>query len=352
MAQIAQRRDLNDAETIDAFAEEVATVDGLHMLLLLTFGDLNAVGPGVWSDWKGTLLWELYRRSRALMTGQNPLASDSAVAARFKTQVVNALEGTLPLSEVERHLALLPDRYIRSTRPEAAATHLHLIEQLKSNEVTLRWLTQRKGATELTICTNDRHGLFADISGAFAGSGVEILSAELNTREDGIVIDVFILREASTQEAIAMHRYAPIERTLRRAVMRDLDVASFVERWRSHHAPRKRLRTSLPRRLGLPQITVENDSSTHFTMIEVHAVDEPGLAYKVASGLEALKLDIVCAKIATEKNDALDVFYVTDSDGSKLMESQIDEVRVALHDRLSEDSFAAAKPAPAVKGRK
>jgi len=70
-------------------------------------------------------------------------------------------------------------------------------------------------------------------------------------------------------------------------------------------------------------------------LIEVHAVDEPGLAYKIASALAALKLDIVCAKIATEKSDALDVFYVTDGDGMKLSQSRMQSVQVSLAEMLS-----------------
>jgi [protein-PII] uridylyltransferase len=70
-------------------------------------------------------------------------------------------------------------------------------------------------------------------------------------------------------------------------------------------------------------------------MIEVHAADEPGLAYKIASALVSQRLDIVCAKIATEKSDALDVFYVTDAEGRKLTQEQMQAAEEALTERLS-----------------
>jgi [protein-PII] uridylyltransferase len=335
MSHLAQRRDLNEPQVVTDFAAQLETLDALNMLLLLSYADLNAVAPGVWSEWKGTLLWELYRRTRTTLTGDGGPTDELVKMAHFKEQVASALEGLLPLSEVERHLALLPDRYLRVTSPDAAATHLHLIEELKSGTLALRWMRHGGASTELTICARDRRGLFADIAGTLASHGIEILSAELNTREDGIALDVFMLREASTRHAIDAHRYAAIERSLRRAIAGELDIASLVERWQTKHAPRRRATLLHTRRRNLPHIVCDKESSPSSTLVEVHAADEPGLAYRVASVIAGLGLDIVCARIATEKSDALDVFYVTDEDGMKLSEAMMQSVEVSLTDKLS-----------------
>ncbi|HEX8136986.1 MAG TPA: [protein-PII] uridylyltransferase [Pyrinomonadaceae bacterium] len=335
MSHLAQRRDLNEPQVAVDFAAQLGGLDELNMLLLLTYADLNAVAPGVWSEWKSTLLWELYRRARTVLTAQ-PIPPDEAEkTARFKEQVLGALDGLLPTSEVERHFALLPDRYLRVTSPEAAATHLHLIEELKTDILAWRWLRHGRSSTELTICTRDRHALFADLAGTLAAHGIEILSAELNTREDGIALDVLMLREASTHHAIEMHRYGAIERALRRAVAGELDTAALVERWRTKNAPRRRSTVRHVRQRELPRIACDNESSQAATLVEVHAVDEPGLAHRIASVLARLGLDIVCAKIATEKSDALDVFYVTDEEGRKLSAEKRQEVEASLESSLS-----------------
>jgi [protein-PII] uridylyltransferase len=313
----------------------MGTLDALNVLLLLTYADLNAVAPGVWSEWKSTLLWELYRRARTVLAGTDAPLDEIAKTARFKEHVVKALEGSLALSEVERHIALLPDRYVRVTRPAAAAIHLQLIKELKSDIFVRRWMRYGRESTELTVCTRDRHGLCADIAGALAAHGIEILSAELNTREDGIALDVFMLREASTHHAIDMQRYQPVERSLRKAIAGQSDIAALVERWRTRNAPRKRNAASHAGLRNLPQVTCDNEASQSSTLIEVHALDEPGLAYKIASALAALELDIVCARIATEKSNALDVFYVTDGEGMKLSQSRMQSVQVSLAEMLS-----------------
>jgi [protein-PII] uridylyltransferase len=346
MAQLAQRRDLNEPHVVTDFAAKMGSLDALNLLLLLTYSDLNAVAPGVWSDWKNTLLWELYRRARTVLTGTDAPLDEIAKTARFKEQVVRVLDGSLPLSKVERHVALLPDRYVRVTRPAAAAAHLHLIEELKldgkSDIFVRRWMRYGRESTELTVCTRDRHGLFADIAGALAAHGIEILSAELNTREDGIALDVIMLREASTHHAIDTERYPTLERSLRKAIAGESDVASLVERWRTRNAPRKRSAATNAGQHNPPQVTCDNEASQSSTLIEVHAPDEPGLAYRIAGALASLGLDIVCAKIATEKSDALDVFYVTDDKGMKLSQAKMQSVRVSLAEMLSVPTTVSA----------
>ena len=304
------------------------------MLLLLTYADLNGVGPGVWSEWKGTLLWELYQRARTALTGFDAPADVHKDLAWLKEQLVASLAAEFLPSEVERHLALLPERYTRTTRPEAAAAHLRLIERLGAGACETLWRGGAAG-TELTVCARDRHGLFADIAGTLAAHGVEILSAEVNTREDGIAVDVFMLREAATHQAVEEYRRAGIERALRDSVAGEADVAAAVERWRTNNAPRRRRPPAHARRQMLPRVVCDNEASPAATMIEIHAVDEPGLAYRIASALVALRLDIVCAKIATEKSDALDVFYVTDACGRKLSEAGMQETAAALAEKLA-----------------
>jgi len=340
MAQLAQRRDLNEPQVILEFVTQLGTLDALNLLLLLTYADLNAVAPGVWSEWKSTMLWELYRRSRALLAGGEAPPDESEKRARFKEQVANLLKDLLPASEVERHVALLPDRYVRVTRPQAAAMHLQLIKELMSDTFARRWERHGRESTELTVCTRDRHGLCGDIAGTLASHGIEILSAELNTREDGVALDVFMLREAATHHAIDVHRYPAIDRALRKAIAGESDIAALVERWRIKNAPRNRTAINHGHQRNLPQVAGDNEASQASTLIEVRAIDEPGLVYKIASALASLGLDIVCAKIATEKSDALDVFYVTDGDGLKLSPMMLQSVKLRLAELLSTSSTA------------
>ncbi|HEX8151351.1 MAG TPA: [protein-PII] uridylyltransferase [Pyrinomonadaceae bacterium] len=341
MAQTAFRRDLTEPRTAGEFAAEVGSPDALNMLLLLTYADLNAVGPGVWSEWKGALLRELYQRARAHLTEGCAPADKAQELAHYKERVVEALGGELPPSEVERHIALLPERYRRTSRPEEAAAHLRLISRLGDDAFGWQWRQHDGASTQLTVCARDRHGLFADIAGTLAAQGVEILAAEVNTRDDRVAIDVFALRAAATGQAVDEYRYPAIERSLRDAIRGESDVAAAVERWRTHNAPRRRNAAGQSRR-RLPQVVCDNVGSPSSTVVEVRAADEPGLAYRIASALAGLGLDIVCAKVATEKSDALDVFYVTDPSGAKLAEPAMRAAEAAISEQLMSPGEGAA----------
>jgi [protein-PII] uridylyltransferase len=303
------------------------------MLLLLTYADLNAVGPGVWTEWKGLMLWDLYRRTRKVISGEDESEDATTERSRIKREIVTALDPAVPLSEVERHLALLPDRYLRVTPHTSVATHIQMIESVKADGFACHWTPQNHSSGALTVAARDRHGLFADLAGTLAANGLEILSAEVNSREDGIAIDTFVLRQASTRQAIEAHRCQAIERALREAVAGKLNVAAAVERWNTTNAPRKRARAVMARHRNLPQVVFDNEISSS-TLIEVHAIDEPGLAYTIAATFARLGIEIVCARIATERNDALDVFYVTDANGLKLSEDMMESVKRDLMGRL------------------
>jgi [protein-PII] uridylyltransferase len=84
-----------------------------------------------------------------------------------------------------------------------------------------------------------------------------------------------------------------------------------------------------------PQVLIENTSSDSHTIIEVQAQDHLGLLYKLTRVLYESGLDVALAKISTEANRAIDVFYVTDTTGHKLIdESATGEVRQALLNAL------------------
>ncbi|HWI39971.1 MAG TPA: [protein-PII] uridylyltransferase, partial [Verrucomicrobiae bacterium] len=63
MTHIAQRRDLHDEKMIISFARQMEKSENLKMLYLLTYADLRAVGPDVWTEWKARLLQELYEKA-------------------------------------------------------------------------------------------------------------------------------------------------------------------------------------------------------------------------------------------------------------------------------------------------
>ncbi|MEW6653991.1 MAG: HD domain-containing protein, partial [Bacteroidota bacterium] len=80
MEQIAFRRNLNDPSTLDNFAQIFPTPEYLDLLYLVTYADLSAVSPAVWTQWKSDLLFELYRKTKTMLeervSGQEMLSGN------------------------------------------------------------------------------------------------------------------------------------------------------------------------------------------------------------------------------------------------------------------------------------
>lgn len=333
MSHLSQRRDLSDENVVDEFVQKVGDLERLNMLLLLTYADTSGVGPGVWNDWKATLLWELYSSARSHFDGLNLSKWDENRIAQLKQEVILQLEGDILPSEAERHFALMPERYLRATAPEQIVRHLKMAKELDAVSLVCDWTpTGDRRLSEVTVCTRDCARLIGRIAGTLTAHGIDILSADVYTREDGIVIDTFKVNEKSDHHSVRIHTQSRVRESLEAAIEGRYDVGAAVERQRAKAPKRVRRRGA---RLPAPaSVRFDSETSSSSTVIEVRAEDELGLVYKIASTLSGLGLNITFAKIATEKNHALDIFYVTDSGWDKLSPAQMPVVEQSLLNAL------------------
>ena len=332
MSQVSQQRDLTEAATVATFADRVGSLERLDMLLLLTYADHRAVAPGIWNEWKGTLLWELYNRTRERLAGIPGKAASEGHEAQ--AEAVAALRGSHPEPAIEHHFALMPERYLRSTDAGRLERHFRLAHGRADAPVAFEWRDLADGhCTELTVVADDREGLFARLAGTLTANGVDVLSVDLWSREDGVAIDTFRLSEVSGHRPVRAERRAKVEEGVREALAGRLDVAAAIEKWRARQAPPAS--RAWGRGARQPSVRFDHEASASATVIEVKAPDRPGLAWTIADALARLGLNITFAKIATAKALALDVFYVTDR-GRKLGPGDLPRVEQALIAALDE----------------
>jgi [protein-PII] uridylyltransferase len=335
MSQLSQQRDITEPSLIEGFARRVSSLERLNLLFLLTCADHCGVGPGIWNEWKASLLSELYGRTRERLLGlsQAPPADHPSRARAMKALVLE-----FPAEEIERHFAMMPERYLRATDAARMERHFRLLRSLGEEPAALEWRDlDEPQCTELTVAARvDRPGLFAALAGTLTAQGVNILSVDLFTREDGRVLDTFHVTEQSGNRPVRDDRRARIEASVVEAVAGRLHVDDAVDRWRSRTPARSRRHWG--RAAKGPVVRFDNESSAAATVVEVRAQDQPGLAYTIADALAGLGLDITFAKIATAKALALDVFYVTDAHKKKLGPEALAEVETALLAALGKKS--------------
>jgi [protein-PII] uridylyltransferase len=326
MSHIAQRRDIDDPKTIESLAETAADPQRLRMLYLLTWADMRAVGPGVLTGWQARILHELYTRTLARLTGGRV---EKPNRAQLAARLSEALGGDVPMNLVRAHLAMVQDRYLSQTSVQRMAAHLRLVGRMEAAPVATELFHHPDlGSSDLVVVTRDVPGLFSLIAGTLAAHGINIISAQIATRADGIAIDTFQVNDPTGDAITSGAQWARTLQALAAVLTGEQSVDALLERRRLDGR-----RT--PPGLAKPKIAVDNRLSDEYTVIEVKCPDRLGLLYLITRTLSSLDLDIASARIGTEIDQALDTFYVLDRKGRRLEDPDaIERARAALEQAL------------------
>jgi [protein-PII] uridylyltransferase len=326
MSDTAQRRDISDAKTVRDFVEKVQSPDLLRMLLILTVADIRAVGPGVWNAWKAQLLRDLYHEADFFMSGQTSVTRPARAAAAREALAVRIAAWSA--DEREEALASHHDNYWLSFDEAQLELHARLRAKAKRSHERVAFdgrVDEVRGVCEITVCTPDHRGLFSQLAGAIATSGASIVEARAFTGDDSFALDVFSLQGEDGGPFGDPLRITRLGRTIKRAVAGE----SF-----RHPAPIRRVgarRTTVFQ--VRPRVDFDNEASATATVIEVEARDRPGFLYDLSHAIFEEGLSIASARVATYGERAMDVFYLRDAFGRKIVGP---ERLAALKSRLLE----------------
>ena len=341
MSDTAFKRDIDDPKTVQDFVLKVQSPERLKLLLVLTAADIRAVGPGVWNGWKGQLLRDLYHGASAAMQTGDFAGRQAARAEAAKKRLAEALaseaEGAWPAAEIEAYLERHVPRYWVGLPFEEHLRHVRLIRAADAGgaKLTIDFRVDRfRARSEVLIYTPDHPGLFLEIAGALAVSRASIVDAHIFTTSDGMALDVLGFQDAESAQAIDD---PPRLERIRRNIERALADPLWLERELARRGPPTRTRMFEVE----PRVLVDNTASRTFSVIEVNGRDRPGLLYDLAKALKDLGVVIQSAHIATYGERVVDVFYVKDVFGMKLVaKSKLARVEKRLLEAL-------AGPAPA-----
>ncbi len=315
MTRFAFRRDIEDPKTIEDFVALVQSPERLRLLLLLTVADLRAVAPNAWNAWRGQLLRELFHEALAAMTGDETTRRVQARIVARREQLERALVArgwpeARARAWVERHedgyfLAFPPEELVfqADTLADAEARGQLPVIVFRPDEFPAR--------TRILVFAPDHPGLFMDLAGAIAASGLGILDARIFTTRDGMALDVLDVQEPRERAAVSdLGRLERLRRNLEQAITHELDPARRL-------AGRREPTTSDVFRVE-PRVVVDNRASRTCTVVEVRARDRVGLLFDLARAFVRENVNIKSAHITTYGERAVDVFYVKDLYGMKL----------------------------------
>jgi len=324
----ALRRDLNDEQFIRQCAEKIEDSDRLAMLYLISVADSRATGPSAWSDWKATLLLDMYFKVLPYLeftsTDDVQQQVDQGVDW-LRTQVDSLL---IDEPNAREFVADLPSDYLLSFTPETVASHarLHAENNNLLQQKALFFPEEMRSQWSLLIMCRDQNALLAKICGVLSLHNLSVLNAQAFTWKNGSAVD---LLEVRAEDGVIF------EEMNWQAVEEDLNLA-LNHRLGLGHRLHKKLKNSYGKRkrpsgMNKTSILVDNEASKKYTIVEIHSSDSPGQLYRITQTLADFGVSIYRAYIATEVERLIDVFYVLDNHGQKITDkAHIEELREGI----------------------
>jgi [protein-PII] uridylyltransferase len=340
MYRVAARRNLEDPETVTEFARAVRGAEGLRHLFLLTVVDLSTTSPTSMTKWKSHMMDELFLITDRMLAG-TPTSNDARLAA-VKLAVEKHWQADEDRGFLADYLASMPDGYLLSNGPAEIACHARVALRGRESMVTAAMMPSRRAEVAelcvvtgdrfcdpLCVVTPDRPGLLASISAAIAANGFDVHAAQVHSRRlhDGTVqaVDLFWITDRLQVADGFDDALEKLERDLKNVITGSVSPEDLMKTRSSGRISER------PAPAVSTTVTLDSALSTSHTVVEVVTRDRPGLLFTLSRAFHALGLTIGVAKINTEGTRVIDVFYVTDLDGKKLVEpSRMNHVREEL----------------------
>jgi [protein-PII] uridylyltransferase len=310
MSDMAQKRDIGDPRTARDFARAVTTRKRLDLLTVMTVCDIRGVGPNTWNNWKAMLLRQLHSLTTdALQGGLESVTREaredeakSSLAARLTDWSADQIK-----HELQRHYA----PYWQGLTTDTQEIFARQLQGLPNDVIRIDLHPEpARDATRACFAMADHPGIFSRLAGALALVGANVVDAKTYTSKDGYATPVFWVQDAEGKPY-------DIDRLPRLTQMIDKTLKGEVVA-REALAGRDKVKKR-EREFRFPtHITIDNEGSEIYTIIEVDTRDRPGLLFDLTRTLAVNNMQIASAVIATYGAQVVDTFYVKDMFGLKL----------------------------------
>ncbi|MDO3636905.1 [protein-PII] uridylyltransferase [Mycolicibacterium arseniciresistens] len=266
----ATRRDLQDPKTIDAVVDKLGgDLVVLELLHVLAEADSLATGPGVWGDWKASLIGDLVRRCRLVMAGE-PLPKPDPVDPH--------------------HLQLASEVGVHVEMTAGDSPHIY----------------------HVTMIAPDRRGLLSKAAGVLALNSLRVHSASVNSHA-GSAINTFVVSpHFGTPPAAELLRQQFIL-----ALDGDLDVLASLDKRDREAAQHGTARAgevvaAVPGNQvpAPPRVLWSEGATAGELIVQIRSTDRAGLLARLTAVFERDGVDIAWAKVTTLGSSVVDAFCI------------------------------------------
>jgi [protein-PII] uridylyltransferase len=328
MSVTAQRKDISDPEVVREFAHRVGSMNMLNYLYLLTVADIRSTNPKLWNNWKDALLKQLYRATKTVIRRGIEHAPDIDEIIQENRDAAFETMADLPFSaeQINSVCDRVPGDYFLRHHPLEIKWHVNAI---LGNPGAARLVSTRQSTythnTKVFVYGEQPAHTFSQVTGTLGSLGLSILNAEIFTTSDDKIMDTFIIQDHNGEAVTDPATIELIEKRLLEALESD-------SIYKSPHNTRK------PRQLKAfdhpTEVQFEQDYLKSRTVMEISAMDMPGLLSVIANVIAEKNISITHAKISTLGEKINDIFYLTTPSGDAITDQ-------AMLDSLASDLVQA-----------
>jgi [protein-PII] uridylyltransferase len=275
------------------------------------------------------LLAELfYSTQRALRRGlENPV--DVRDRIRHNQQLSSALLRKQGFNAREIEVLwqrFKADYFLRHTHKQIAWHSEHILNaDDPTKPLVLMSKNATRGGTEVFVYCQDQPALFATVVAELDRRNFNVHDAQIMTSKDGFVLDTFMVLDQHG-DAIDVERHS--------AVIKHL--VHVLEDGRPTRVKTRRAPRNLKHFNVKTQVDFLPTKGKKRTLMELVALDAPGLLAKVGATFAQLGVNLHAAKITTIGERAEDLFILTSATGGRLSEEEQSQLKQKLHDTISE----------------
>lgn len=319
LADTARLRDLSRSETVKSVHEALGDSDMLRMLYVLTWADVNAVGPGVWTRSAGRLLDELVQRCENEFSHQtvDDLSEPDArkmdqVRDRIRRRLIKPDDGTaVDIDRVQKHIDAMPTSYLLNTPLEEIRLHVEMAHTLLIGETDFPVVvdvrgnaTERESVVTIVAFDDPRPGLLAKITGVLYAYDIKLHSAQVFTRStadsNAIVIDTLRVD----------YRERGIDRSLRNDLVVAIEKALSGKETVGDMIARKRRPAAV---LGRTQSLTLVPLDTEMLLVDVRLANDSSAVHALCRNLTAAGWNISAARLTQWAYGVRCALYVSDA---------------------------------------
>ena len=322
MSATAQKLDINDPDVIKDFALNVATIERLNCLYLLTVADIRATNNNLWNGWRDSLLRQLYNATRHWLEHSHDMAKtiDEKRTERQQQALTKLLQQSWSEQQViELWNSYAPDYFLKNTTEEISwQTHEILTSPQESTLIRIR-RHDTKDTIEIFIMTPDKPGIFAATTSGLEQLQLNILDAKISITSKGNTLNTYIVNGHTENQNKIIEK-------IHQQLMTSKPVSLPAS-------------TLTPRKMKLfetePTINFDTHQKQNYTIMTLKTHDRPGLLSIISQLFLQCDIQIINAKLTTLGDQVDDTFFMSKNNGQSLNEDEQNELRHVLINGLT-----------------